>query len=55
MMILESQQQINSRQYLAPAYIYHSVFMQSNAERTMGGTLFNFYTISKVISQLLES
>lgn len=53
-MILESQQQINSRQYLAPAYIYHSVFMQSNAERTMGGTLFNFYTISKVISQLLD-
>ncbi|HEK3114845.1 beta-ketoacyl synthase N-terminal-like domain-containing protein [Proteus mirabilis] len=53
-MILESQQQINSRQYLVPAYIYHSVFMQSNAERTMGGTLFNFYTISKVISQLLD-
>ncbi len=47
-MILESQQQINSRQYLAPAYIYHSVLCKSNAERTMGGTLFNFlYDIKK--------
>lgn len=52
--ILENQQHTHARKYLAPAYISHTRFMQSNAERAMGGTLFNFYTISKAISQLLE-
>lgn len=51
--ILENDEYIKERAHLFSAYISHSIFIQSNAERVMGGALFSFHTISKVILQIL--
>lgn len=51
--ILENKEYAEKRGHTLSAYIDYSLFMQSNAERNIGGTLFSFYTISKILTNIL--
>lgn len=53
-LILEEKEQVEKRKNKPLPIIHSSLFMQSNAEKNLGGTLFNFYTISKLIINVLE-